>query len=139
LGIIVRYVLWKEKKRRCCDVSIFLIKCDCKRWVILMSDDRNLKTSKFAPSFLRSFVRSFVEVSSKLPSKFFEASCLEKFEASFEVLRSFLRKSSFFYGKKLKIYSNYRKNLLFSLKMWNFPDSRVVSFGDCNRIGRHNF
>jgi hypothetical protein len=31
----------KEKKWRCCDVSIFLIKCDCKRWAILMSDDRN--------------------------------------------------------------------------------------------------
>jgi hypothetical protein len=66
----------ERKKRRCCDVSVFLIKCDCKRWVILMSDDRNLKSSKFAPSFLWSFVRSF-------------------FEASLEKLRSLLRKSSF--------------------------------------------
>jgi hypothetical protein len=91
----------KENEWRCCDVSIFLIKCDCKRWVILMSDDRNSKTSKFAPSFLRSFVRSF-------------------FEASFEVQKRFLGKTSklpskiFIYlEKNWKFYSNYQKNLLF--------------------------
>jgi hypothetical protein len=81
-----------------------------------MSDDRNSKTSKFVPSFLRSFLRSFLEASfevlrsflgktSKLPSKFLEA--------SFENLR--------FFKKKLEILFKLSEKSVIFFKDAKFP------------------